>query len=227
VALISSPLIQSQPAGGWLRTAWARHSKGLRNYCARAVLSPPYQSAIQALAQTTPDVALDVVDRYRRSGLGCDWIAVGTPINRDGVVASTRHLSVDQIGHDQRCPPALSSGDQPDQPRCGLRYRIFALRAVKKEEYDFGSIERQAFVWSKLDAKVLGQRSPTALAIELRHPVDIGNVGRESVGERQTYGRGINAAVSARSPGMVHQQLHAASRCSNSSAELTSAFGTS
>ena len=132
MALISSPLIQSQPAGGWLRTAWARHSKGQRNYCARAVLSPPYQSAIQALAQTTPDVALDVVDRYRRSGLGWDWVAVGTPINRDGVVASTRHLSVDQIDHDQRCPPALSSGGPSGS--AALRSPVQNICATRRQE---------------------------------------------------------------------------------------------
>src|SRR6266853_3079242 len=104
------------------------------------------------------------------------------PITIDWQIKSTTISDVHLLCH---------QGDQPDQPRCGLRYRIFAPRAVKKEEHDFGSIERQAFVWSKLDAKVLGQRSPTALAIELRHPVDIGNVGRESVAESDKHMVGV------------------------------------
>jgi hypothetical protein len=57
----------------------------------------------------------------------------------------------------------------------------YLRHAPSRKKNDFRSIECQAFVRSKLDAKILGQGRPAAVAIELCHPVDIGNVGRESV----------------------------------------------
>ena len=101
-------------------------------------------------------------------------------VNLDVVEALTRHLSVDQIGPDQRCPPALSS--EGPTGSAAPRSQVPNICAMRRQERRTRFwIERQAFVRSKLDAKVLGQGSPTALAIEFSHPVDIRNVGRESV----------------------------------------------
>src|SRR5882757_4498559 len=57
---------------------------------------------------------------------------VETPINRDGVVASTRHLSVDQIDHDQRCPPALASGGPTGS--AALRSPVQNICATRRQE---------------------------------------------------------------------------------------------
>jgi len=53
------------------------------------------------------------------------------------------------------------------------------------------SFERKALVRSELYAKILRQYSPSTLAIELSHPLDIGRVSRKFVAKRDKFMGGI------------------------------------